>query len=162
MAPGLQGGMGGRPKATPVLEFESVLIPKTEVTPLLTMGDLEMEVPNNADYEPLKAVPQPAHQPDATRTGPFTYSVHDLAYTRSGDKGNSCNVSVIARKPEYLPYLRRHITSDRIFEFFRSKFPENGDAELVTRYDWPGVNGLNFLLEESLGKCTSVNVMLTL
>jgi len=151
MAPGLQAGVGGRPKASPVLEYESVLIPKTEVVPLLTMGEEEVEVPNYADYEPLKEIPQPAAQADATRTGPFTYTVHDLAFTRSGDKGNSCNVSVIARKPEYLPYLRRHITKERIFEFFRHKFPENASADLVTRYDWPGINAMNFVLEQSLG-----------
>lgn len=79
------------------------------------------------------------------------WTVHDLALTRSGDKGNSCNVSVIARKPEYLPYLRRHLTEERIFEFFRHKFPQDATAELVTRYDWPGINGLNFVLEQSLG-----------
>ena len=138
-------------KASPVLEYESVLIPKTEVIPTLTIGDEEIEIPNYADYEPLVDIPQPAAQPDATEIGPFSYTVHDLALTRSGDKGNSCNVSVIARKPEYLPYLRRHLTEERIFEFFRHKFPQDATAELVTRYDWPGINGLNFVLEQSLG-----------
>jgi len=151
MAPGLQAGVGGRPKASPVLEYESVLIPKTEVIPTLTIGDEEIEIPNYADYEPLVDIPQPAAQPNATEIGPFSYTVHDLALTRSGDKGNSCNVSVIARKPEYLPYLRRHLTEEKIFEFFRHKFPQDATAELVTRYDWPGINGLNFVLEQSLG-----------
>jgi hypothetical protein len=151
MAPGLQALGGGRPRPTPVLEYESVLIPKTEVTPVLTMGDLEVQVPNFADYAPLQEMPMPATQEDAVRTGPFTYSVHDLAYTRSGDKGNSANVSVIARKPEYLPYLRRHITEERVFEYFRQFFPEDGTADLVQRYDWKGINGLNFVLSESLG-----------
>jgi len=151
MAPGLQAAAGGRPKGTPVLEYESVLIPKSEVVPVLTMGEEEVEVPNFADYTPLVDVPMPAAQPDATRTGPFTYTVHDLAFTRSGDKGDSCNVSVIARKPEYLPYLRRYITEERMFDFFRHKFPENATSALVKRYDWPGVDGLNFVLEQSLG-----------
>ena len=106
MAPGLQAVSGGRPKPTPCLSYQSVLIPKSDVTPTITLGDEEIEVPNYSDYEATKEIPQPKAQEDAVRTGPFTYSVHDLAFTRSGDKGNSCNVSVIARKPEYLPYLR--------------------------------------------------------
>ena len=106
MAPGLQAVSGGRPKPTPCLSYQSVLIPKTEVTPTVTIGDEEIEVPNFSDYEPTKEIPQPKEQENAVRIGSFSYSVHDLAYTRSGDKGNSCNVSVIARKPEYLPYLR--------------------------------------------------------
>ena len=74
MAPGLQAAAGGRPKGTPVLEYESVLIPKSEVVPVLTMRGEEVEVPNFSDYTPLVDVPMPAEQPDATRTGPFTYT----------------------------------------------------------------------------------------
>ena len=46
--------------------------------------------------------------------------------------------------------FRRHLTEERIFEFFQDKFAEDGTSELVTRYDWPGLNALNFVLEESL------------
>ena len=43
MAPGLQGGVGGRPRPFPVLEYESVLIDKTEITPTLTIDGEDIE-----------------------------------------------------------------------------------------------------------------------
>ena len=46
--------------------------------------------------------------------------------------------------------FRRHLTEERVFEFFNDKFAEDSTADLVTRYDWPGLNALNFVLEESL------------
>ena len=70
----------------------------------------------------------------------------DLALCRSGDKGNSSNVSVIARKPEYLPYLRKHLTEEVVYNYLSNIYPNSftGGVESVKRYDWPGINGFNF------------------
>ena len=46
----------------------------------------------------------------------------DLAFTRSGDKGNSCNIGVIARDPAYLPYIREQITVEAVTECFQHVF----------------------------------------
>ena len=72
--------------------------------------------------------------------------VLDLALCRSGDKGNSSNVSVIARRPEYLPYLRRHLTEEVVFNYLSNIYPNSftGGPNSVKRYDWPGINGFNF------------------
>lgn len=153
MAPGLQGVVGGRPRPFPVLEYESVLIEKTEITPTLTIDGEDIEVPNFTDYEPTKEMPMPREQADATKEGKFSYEVMDLALCRSGDKGNSSNVSVIARKPEYLPYLRKHLTEEVVYNYLSNIYPNSftGGVESVKRYDWPGINGFNFYLGESLG-----------
>ena len=129
------------------------MIGKDEITPTLSIGGEDIPVPNFTDYTPTTEMPQPRAQSDATRTGNCSYSVYDLAYCRSGDKGNSANVSVIARRPEYLPYLRKHLTEEVVFNHLKQINPTAfaGGPETVTRYDWPGINGFNFVLEQSLG-----------
>ena len=72
-----------------------------------------------------------------------------LAWARSGDKGNHANIGVIARKAEYLPYIKQALTSARVADFMAHTLdPESGK---VHRWDLPGISALNFLLENSLG-----------
>jgi hypothetical protein len=54
----------------------------------------------------------------ALKTGSCSYTLEDLAYARSGDKGDSCNIGVIARHLSYLPYLRHLLTEDRVADYF--------------------------------------------
>lgn len=85
-------------------------------------------------------------------SGPFTFRLEDLAYTRSGDKGNSANIGVIARHPLYYPYIKRALTAQAIEEYFQHLIKKEHQLEVVvTRYTLPGVNGLNFVLKNSLG-----------
>ena len=69
-----------------------------------------------------------------------------LAYGRSGDKGNHSNIGVIARKPEYLPYIRAALTEKSVAEYFAHILQGK-----VHRFEVPGINALNFLLEDILG-----------
>jgi hypothetical protein len=69
-----------------------------------------------------------------------------LAYARSGDKGDSANVAVIARRPEYLPWLRRTLTPQRVLAQLGALV--EGPAQ---RVEAPGLNALNFLIERALG-----------
>jgi hypothetical protein len=69
-----------------------------------------------------------------------------LAHTRSGDKGDTANIGVIALRPEYYPILLEQLTSERVREHFRGIcFGE------VERYELPNLGALNFLLHNSLG-----------
>jgi hypothetical protein len=77
-------------------------------------------------------------------------SVLDLAWVRSGDKGNLFNVGVIARKPEYLPYLAAALTPEPVAAWYDHVF-EAGAAKRVDRYGVPGVSAINFVVHESLG-----------
>jgi len=69
----------------------------------------------------------------------------DLAHARSGDKGDTANVGLIALKPEWYDVLNRHVTLDRVAEHFRGMI--EGDVE---RYELPNLNALNFLLHGAL------------
>jgi hypothetical protein len=69
-----------------------------------------------------------------------------LAYGRSGDKGNSSNIAIFARKPEYLPYLREILTPEKILA--QLGHLANGPAQ---RFDAPGLHAVNFLIQDALG-----------
>lgn len=69
-----------------------------------------------------------------------------LAHTRSGDKGDTANVGVIALEPEYYPLLERELTIERVRDHFRGIC--HGEVE---RFELPNLHALNFLLHESLG-----------
>ncbi len=69
-----------------------------------------------------------------------------LAFARSGDKGDASNVGVVARAPEFYPILQKYLTVERVKAHFREicKGP-------VERYELPNLPALNFILHDSLG-----------
>ncbi len=67
-----------------------------------------------------------------------------LAHARSGDKGNTANVGLIALQPEYYPLLEREVTVSRVAKHFR------GMVRGVERFELPNLRALNFLLHEAL------------
>jgi hypothetical protein len=70
----------------------------------------------------------------------------DIAHARSGDKGDTGNVGVIARRQEYYPLLKKYLTVERVRAHF------NGIAlGTVERFELPNLWALNFLLHKSLG-----------
>ena len=70
----------------------------------------------------------------------------DIAHARSGDKGDTANVGVIALKPHWYPLLRDQLTLHRVRQHFQGVI--TGDVE---RYELPNLNALNFLLHGALG-----------
>jgi hypothetical protein len=68
-----------------------------------------------------------------------------LAHARSGDKGNMCNIGLIARQPEYYPILVEQVTAERVREHFA-----NVCFGKVERFELPNLHALNFLLHDSL------------
>jgi hypothetical protein len=69
----------------------------------------------------------------------------DIAHARSGDKGDTANVGVIALRPEWYPVLAKHLTRDRVAAHFDGLI-EGG----VDRYELPNLGALNFLLHGAL------------
>ena len=69
----------------------------------------------------------------------------DIAHARSGDKGDTANVGVIALRPEWYALLARELTADRVAAHFRGML--GGD---VVRFELPNLHALNFLLHGAL------------
>lgn len=70
----------------------------------------------------------------------------DIAHARSGDKGDTANVGVIALRPEWYPVLQRVLTKQRVANHFQGMI--TGD---VDRYELPNLGAVNFLLHGALG-----------
>ena len=79
----------------------------------------------------------------------------DLAHARSGDKGDSANIGVIARRPEDYPILVRELTPTRVREHFAGIV--HGDVE---RFELPNLGALNFVLHGALGGGGTVSLRL--
>jgi len=69
----------------------------------------------------------------------------DIAHARSGDKGDTANVGLIALRPEWYDLIATQITRERVAEHFRGMI-EGG----VERFELPNLNALNFLLHGAL------------
>jgi len=70
----------------------------------------------------------------------------DIAHARSGDKGDTGNVGVIARKAEYYPMLVRYLTAEKVRQHFQGI-----TLGPVERFELPNLWAVNFLLHETLG-----------
>ena len=68
-----------------------------------------------------------------------------IAHARSGDKGDTANVGLIALQPEYYPILARQVTAERVRQHFTGIC-----LGQVERFELPNIGALNFLLHESL------------
>jgi len=77
-----------------------------------------------------------------------------LAHARSGDKGDTANVGLIALKDDYYPLLVREVTADAVKAHFGDMV--KGDVE---RFELPNFGALNFLLHESLGGGGTLSLM---
>src|SRR5213593_2701575 len=77
-----------------------------------------------------------------------------LAHARSGDKGDTANVGLIALRDEFYPVLVREVTAARVKEHFNGIC--KGDVE---RFELPNLGALNFLLHESLGGGGTLSLM---
>ena len=72
--------------------------------------------------------------------------LRDIAHARTGDKGETCNISVIAYDPKDYPRLLREVTAERVRQHFAGIVL--GD---VTRYELPQLGALNFVMTRALG-----------
>ena len=77
-----------------------------------------------------------------------------LAHARSGDKGDTANVGLIALREEYYPLLVREVTAERVKQHFKGICRGR-----VDRFELPNLGALNFLLHESLGGGGTLSLM---
>ncbi len=147
MAAGVINYLGGRPPVSPSIHLFSFLFPKDQIMVETSFKDhtTQIAIATGGGYiqkkdnvrSTLNSINDPVLIP---------VPLSQLAYARSGDKGNHANIGVISRKPEYLPYIQKALSSETVANYFSHVL----DGEVLS-WDVPGVNGLNFLLKNSLG-----------
>ena len=147
-AQGTTSLIGGRPKATPVVRLYTFFIDKSRIGALRVQvgGDavFEVEVPVAGGYAkpPASAPAAPASSSEPTVEVPLL----EVAHARSGDKGDSSNIAIYCRKPEYVAHLRGVLTPERIATHFAGLVEGP-----VVRYEAPGLSAFNFVLDKALG-----------
>jgi hypothetical protein len=144
-SPGTTGG-GGRPSVSPVLRQFAWLIAKEQVTPTVTLGETTFPVA----LPP--AQPQRAPEPLATSQGTLpagpckTVPLVQIAFGRSGDKGDTSNIGLIARHPALLPVLKHQVMPERVQEYLGHLVQGP-----IHRYELPGIHAINLVCERALG-----------
>jgi hypothetical protein len=150
-------GASGRPSVSPSIRQYAFLLDKARVAPTVVIGEQRIVVPAAAHApqtnSPASQPDAPVPQPDAS--APVGQSPDDerievplirIAHARSGDKGDTSNIGLIARRPELLAVLREQVTVERVAAWL---------AHLVqgpvTRHEVPGIHALNFVCERALG-----------
>ena len=149
---------GGRPQAQEVVAYWPALVPRDRAKPSLFTrdGDRVLDWPTPL-VPPGASPPYPrmAWPPAKGSRRPVTVPLSKLAHARSGDKGDTANIGVIARAPEIWPWLRRTLTAALVKKRFRGIC-----RGAVERFEVPNLWALNFLLHESLGGGGTVSLRL--
>jgi hypothetical protein len=151
MMVGNTGWHAGRPQPSKVVRLFSFALPKPDVRVVVDLDGVREPValPDAGGFDPAAIVrPTAAEPPPASDVA--TVRLVDLAWARSGDKGDKFNVGVIARRPEYLPWIRAALTERAVFDWFAHEFAGAAHPR-VERFDVPGMHALNFLCHEGLG-----------
>ncbi len=132
----------------PVTGLFLCLIPKTRVTPRLTLDGVSCELADFPGRPYTPARPSLAGASPPPPADAVSVPLVRLAFARSGDKGHLFNVAVIARDPRYLPWLRAALTAPAVGEWFRHL--GGAGAPRVERYEVPGFHALNLVVHDAL------------
>ncbi len=148
----------GRPRASDVVGYWPALISREVLDVSVVVGGETVGVPqqaagSGAPGEPFTPAGVSAPVPDTGETRDVLLS--QLCLARSGDKGDTCNVGLLARSPEIYTWIREHITA----AFVKRRFAEICRGE-VERFEVPNLLALNFLLHESLGGGGTLSLLL--
>jgi hypothetical protein len=148
-SPGTTGSLNaGRPSVAPQVKQFAFLLPKVRRDP--ARHDRRRARRNQGSRGRRRAVASLARmriRPELQAPADAaTVPLVRIAHGRSGDKGDSSNVGIIARKPEYQPWIASQVTAEAVREYLGHLVKGR-----VTRYALPGIGALNFVLERALG-----------
>ncbi|KAI9266085.1 hypothetical protein BY458DRAFT_540380 [Sporodiniella umbellata] len=137
MAPGITGSGTGRPRPVPNLVHFPLLIPKTQVKTYYTVGSGPQKQSTWGAWDPNASYSKPSPVPaisEADISQPLVKTtLINVAYGRSGDKGDVCNVGIIARDPKFLPYIKRSITEKAVSDYMKHLCKGSHQLTFLTR-----------------------------
>jgi hypothetical protein len=146
-APGTTGPALARPAVAPAIEQLSFLVQKSQVAPTLMIDDVAISFEHPIATSSSSTVPVISAPAVWTLDSRDTVEVPliQLAWARSGDKGDISNIGVIARKKEWLPFLWAVLTPETIAKYF-----EHLVKGKVERFYLPGIASMNIVMHEAL------------
>jgi hypothetical protein len=140
-------GADGRPRPAPAIRQFAFLLDKDRLAPAVTMDGTCVPVRIPTGQPPVPAPPALTDEaaPPAP-TGPtLEVPLIRVAWGRSGDKGDTANIGIVARRPEWLPLLRGQLTERQVAAWLAHLVKGS-----VTRFDVPGIHALNFVCTRAL------------
>lgn len=149
MAPALAGIVGGRPKASALVKLFSFLIDKDQIKVEVDFAGQRYPVQISTGQKAQEITLHPIGEVAIYQGDEIEVPLIEVAHARSGDKGNHSNIGVIARKAEYLPWIRAALTEQAVAEYMQHVL--DAEKSKVIRYELPAMNALNFMLENALG-----------
>lgn len=141
---GPQGGTGyaeGRPRVHPVFRYWPCLIARDAVIPRVDVLTSTKAAPAPSPVAPRAQAVRPDPKPSNHLVGREPNRLYDIACARSGDKGTSANIGVIARHGDWWEFLQTWLTADRVAAYFAPL-----GVEAVSRFELPNLGALNFML----------------
>ena len=150
--PGIMNFLGGRPSVSPSIKLFSFFIEKKNLKHSITIDDkkesfvLPSFQNNKVDFKELENGSYNFNKIELDRDDLMKIPLFKLAFARSGDKGDHANIGIIARKPDYLPYIKNSLNVESVSTFFKHVLKGK-----VIFYDVPGIDGINILLKNCLG-----------
>lgn len=146
--PGLSAFNAGRPKPSPVVRLFSFTIPKGDVQINISIDGVDTTTQDKLFKTSNPSTPEtpaaPLHPEDTDEL--VSVPLIKLAWGRSGDKGDKANIGILARAPEYLPWIWAALDTDTVQAAFAHFSPSRTE-----RFYLPGVAAINFLLHDVLG-----------
>lgn len=150
MAPGITGSFdSGRPRAVPVIWYYSCLLQKENVIQYININKEEIYVPSIVNYNyniTSASSPLPSLSLSNNKENKVLVPLISICYGRSGDKGDTCNIGIVARKKEYYEYLIQNLTEEVVYNHMKHLVKGT-----VKRYYLPSLSAFNFVLTNSLG-----------
>ena len=159
-APGTTGAGGGRASVSPSIRQYAFLLDKSLVetsvaidgkriaiprTPTSSAAETAKPISSRAGANKTETIP-PSSSSSSSDADSIEVPLLRLAWARSGDKGDTSNIGVIARHPALLPLLREQLTEARVAEWLAHLVKGR-----VTRHEVPGIDAFNFVCEQALG-----------
>lgn len=149
-APGTSGNFGmGRPNVSPMVKLFSTFLPKGSIQPKVQVGDTRIDYAEPA--HPSEPVATSGQGPTIQSTQGTPTSAFEgkqliaIAHGRSGDKGNTSNIGLVARTEEDWPTLCQAITPERVEKFLAHMGPIKAHI-----YTLPSLKSLNIVIENAL------------
>jgi hypothetical protein len=144
--PGLSSFTGaGRAKPSPIIRLFSYLTPKSDIVVKIDLDTKQEIFKDKISPKTNKALP--GIFPEKVEQSEVEIILKKLAWGRSGDKGNKANIGLIARKPEFIPYIWHSLTEKKLRETFQHFL---GSKSKIERFYLPGSNAINILISDVL------------
>ncbi len=158
---GTTGYAEGRPRIHPVIRYWPCLIDRNAILPKVeTMGTTETTPRSTSmagsNVIETQGIIEECATPDMlppdqfsssigtavkADNGPLASQLHDIALARSGDKGTSANLGVLARSPDDWDFLKQWLTAERVWEFLKPR-----GCDTVERFELDNLQALNFVV----------------